>query len=196
MHGSDDATAIEHSRLDGREFAIIFDRHYEAVRSFAARRMAPEDAIDVTAEVFRIAFEARGRYDLSRSSALPWLYGIAYNVIRTNQRRGARLLRAQERYESLARTEYPKRADVSAVDALDAAWRLRVVANELDRADERLRAPFLMHVWEGLPYSDIAVSLGIPIGTVRSRISRLRRDLSRAIAQHDRPVRGRPTRVQ
>ena len=77
---SDDATIIE-SLLDSPEiFGAIFDRHSRAIHRYLARRVGPDDADDLLADVFIAAFQGRQRYDRTRVSALPWLYGIAANL--------------------------------------------------------------------------------------------------------------------
>ena len=62
-------------------FAAVFDRHYEAVHRYLARRMGPDLADDLAAETFTTAFDVRCRYDTAHPDALPWLFGIATNLV-------------------------------------------------------------------------------------------------------------------
>lgn len=78
-------------------FAAIFDRHVDPVRRFVTRRLGAGRSDDVVGEVFRIAFEQRHSFDTTASSALPWLYGIAANLVRREHRSHARWLVALQR---------------------------------------------------------------------------------------------------
>ena len=73
---------------------MIFDRHLDAVYRFFERRLGRDEADAVAGEVFRIAFQQRGRYCPERSDCRPWLYGIATNLVRRHHRSHARFGRA------------------------------------------------------------------------------------------------------
>src|SRR5437588_12916250 len=88
---------MEESLVDVGRFGEIFDRHAQAIFRFLGRRIGPDDAGDLLSEVFLAAFEARTRYDRGRSSALPWLYGIASNLLNKHYRRRASELQVLER---------------------------------------------------------------------------------------------------
>ncbi|MFN2469433.1 MAG: RNA polymerase sigma factor [Gaiellaceae bacterium] len=85
-----DGEAIAASVRDPAAFVPVFDRHFGAIRRYLARRLGSDLGGELAAETFTRAFDARGRYDTSRADALPWLYGIAANLVR-------RHLRAEER---------------------------------------------------------------------------------------------------
>lgn len=65
---------------------MLFDRHAAVLHRYAARRLGPDHAEDVVAEVFTRAFETRHRYEFGCAEALPWLYGITTNVIGLHRR--------------------------------------------------------------------------------------------------------------
>jgi RNA polymerase sigma-70 factor (ECF subfamily) len=65
------------------------------IHRYVARRLDVHAADDIAAETFTIAFRGRHRYDLARSNARPWLYGIATNLIGRHRRDERRKLRAQ-----------------------------------------------------------------------------------------------------
>lgn len=93
----DDATAIGASKTDPESFALIFDRHALYVHGYLARRLGPQVADDILADTFLAAFQARGRYDVTRSDARPWLIGIATRLVSSHRRselRRYRLLQA------------------------------------------------------------------------------------------------------
>lgn len=172
-----DAEVIGRSTHDPRAFGEIFDRHAPVLLGYVQRRVGPSDAEDVLADAFRIAFETRQRFDASRSSALPWLYGIAANLIMKRVRGRARLVRATERLWVVddARNEVP--FDELVTDHAENVALLEHVAHCVDDLPADDRETLLLYAWEHLSYDDIAVALGVPVGTVRSRLNRVRRRL-------------------
>ncbi|WP_341770194.1 RNA polymerase sigma factor [Actinomadura darangshiensis] len=100
-----DAEILRRSRHEPECFAALFDRRYTAIHGYAARRLGGGLADDVAAETFLIAFDRRGRYDVSRDDARPWLYGIASNLIARHRRAEVR------QYRALARTGVAEAAE-------------------------------------------------------------------------------------
>lgn len=96
--GEDDAAVIERSRTDPECFAKLFDKYAPRLHRYAARRQGDAVADDIVAETFLVAFKQRDGYDLTRSNASPWLYGIATNLMRRNLRTEI------GRYRAFART--------------------------------------------------------------------------------------------
>ena len=76
-----DADVVRASLDEPADFAELWHRHAPDLHRFVTRRLGPSAADDVAAETFEIAFRNRHRFDLSRTSARPWLYGIAANLI-------------------------------------------------------------------------------------------------------------------
>jgi RNA polymerase sigma-70 factor (ECF subfamily) len=81
-----DSAAIARSRQEPEVFGEIFRRHAAEIKRFVIRRLGLDVAEDVVAQTFLAAFQQRGRYDLARHNALPWLYGIATNLIGRHKR--------------------------------------------------------------------------------------------------------------
>jgi RNA polymerase sigma-70 factor (ECF subfamily) len=134
--------------------------------------VGPPAADGLVGETFRIAFEARARYDTSRPAALPWLYGIATHLIGKHRRAEARRLRATA---TLASHRTPEGDDAESVGtALDARRRFARVADAIAELPDGERDALLLYVWEDLGYEAIAAALEIPVGTVRSRLNRAR----------------------
>src|SRR5690349_5435693 len=77
-----DSAIIAQSQTVPEGFATIFDRHAGAVHRYLARRASRSVADDLVSETFLVAFGQRGRYDVTKPDALPWLYGIATNLLR------------------------------------------------------------------------------------------------------------------
>lgn len=97
MTSSDDADLIRRSEREPEAFGLVLDRHVTAVHAFAQRRVGRDLAEEMTAETFARGFEARGRYDARHPVALPWLLGIASNVLRRHWRTERRRLDAYAR---------------------------------------------------------------------------------------------------
>lgn len=174
----DDARAIELSLTQPQAFTIVFERHFDEIHRYLRRR-DPEEAEELAAETFAAAFDARHRYRALGDSALPWLYGIASNLLRRRRRSESRALRAHAR--SGGRRE-PASDDVD--DALARADALRLSASlaaALARLNANERDALLLYALSDLSYEEVAFALEIPIGTVRSRIARARRKCSASL---------------
>src|SRR4051812_41914763 len=116
MTSPSDAEMIGRSLGEPEAFGLIYDRHAATLLRFLGRRVGGGVAEGLVGELFRIAFEQRKTFDVSRASALPWLYGIGSNLLLKHRRGEARRLRASAR---MAADDEPahKRASASALDA-------------------------------------------------------------------------------
>jgi RNA polymerase sigma factor (sigma-70 family) len=194
MDAASDATVIAASLGHPEQFGQVFDRHARVVFRYLVRRIGPDDADTVLGEVFRIAFEKRATYDGRYESARPWLYGIATRLVAKHRRAEARRIRATARLASERATVSDTTDATEAVDdRLDAAVGWPRVADAVAGLPPGERDALLLYVWEELGYEDIAAALGVPVGTVRSRLNRARRRL-RAIREPDGPSGGVPVR--
>lgn len=163
----DDATAIERSVADPRAFDEVYRRHVRAIFVYVAARVGPQYAEDVAADVFATAFARRGTFDLSATSARPWLYGIAVNKL--HQHRAAEV-------------RWLHQPNIDAGDVEDSGDRAhdradaRAVVPELAAALAQLtpaeRDVLVLHVFEGLTHREIAQVLGIRRGTAKVRLHR------------------------
>ena len=159
---------------DTNAFALLFERHAKAIYNYCFRRIGDWSAAeDLLSVVFLEAWRRRDK-QLPPGKVLPWLYGIATNVVR-NRRRSERRYRA-----ALARV--PARepaADFAeeAVDRADDERQLRRALDLLAQLPRRQQDVFVLCAWSGLSYEDTAFALGVPVGTVRSRLARARRAL-------------------
>lgn len=150
------------------DFAVVYREHAGTILRYVRRRLGDAAADDATAEVFSRAFVARGTVRAEQGTPLPWLYGIAANVIGDHHRTEQRRLKALER---LAR-QTPASTTQRRTDAVDPG-----VARALRRLSPGDREAFLLVAWGELSYDETATALGLPVGTVRSRIHRARRQL-------------------
>jgi RNA polymerase sigma factor (sigma-70 family) len=187
-----DAELMAESLVDVRRFGEIFDRHAHEIFRFLGRRIGPDDAGDLLSDVFLAAFEARARYDRDRPSALPWLYGIASNLLSKHYRHRASELRVLERL--LVQNDPRDHAD-TVTGWVDAQVQLRAMAKLLEELPANERDTLLLYAWEDLSYSEIAAALGVPTGTVRSRLNRVRQRLRAATDELDGVRSIRPDRL-
>jgi RNA polymerase sigma factor (sigma-70 family) len=170
MGALSDAEVIGRSLGEPEAFGLIYDRHAPALLRFLGRRVGARIAEELVGELFRIAFERRKTFDVSRASALPWLYGIGSNVLLKHRRAEARRLRASARMAT-AGGAANRRASAA---ALDARLLLPRVADAIASLPDPEREALLLFAWEELPYESLAEALELPIGTVRSRLNRAR----------------------
>jgi RNA polymerase sigma factor (sigma-70 family) len=174
--GESDGAVIAASLAAPGAFGVIFDRHGSTLLRFLARRVDPAEAEDLLGEVFRIAFERRSAFERDRDSARPWLYGIAANLVAKHHRSEARRRRALARVAAdRLVADDPAERVAAATDAC-ALWPR--VMDAIGALPEAERQVLLLFAWEELSYGEIALALGIPVGTVRSRLSRGRARLA------------------
>jgi RNA polymerase sigma factor (sigma-70 family) len=168
-----DAALIDRSRRAAEAFATLFDRHGDRVYRYLARRVGADEADDLVSETFVVAFEQRHTFDPSRSpaGALPWLLGIGTNLVRGHRRSELRRWNALARANTDLTEPSPADRVAAKVDAQAQARELLAVLAELPESD---RDALLLFAWADLKYEEIAAALGVPIGTVRSRIHRAR----------------------
>ena len=174
-HHQSDASAIEGSLTNPAEFDVIFERYYDALYAFLARATGAVAAADLAQNVFLIAFDQRHRFRSESGSARPWLYGIARNVLRRWYRSNSRRRRALDRWGRSGRpaTDFEPEA-AGRLSAESTRQQLRIALEKISRRD---REVLLLRGLAGLTYEEISEALGIPIGTVRSRLHRSRQQL-------------------
>jgi RNA polymerase sigma factor (sigma-70 family) len=158
-----DGERIASSLSEPDAFGVIFERHFDAIHRYVARRLGTALADDLAAAVFAEAFAGRARFLRDRDDARPWLYGIATNLISRYHRRERAAWRAYARHgvDPLGVDAEPRLDEVA-------------VARALGRIAKADRDAVLLMVWADLTYEEIAGALAIPVGTVRSRIHRAR----------------------
>lgn len=165
-----DGAVIELSLTNSETFGELFDRHWEAIHRYCRSRAGSSDGEGLAAETFRLAFDRRLTYDTRRADARPWLLGLATNVIRNHLRGQARGQRAAGRLDPSPTADH---AD-AAIDRAEAALLGPVLTGALDGIPAGDRDALLLMAWNDLSYLEVAEALDIPVGTVRSRISRAR----------------------
>ncbi|MDN3021078.1 sigma-70 family RNA polymerase sigma factor [Streptomyces sp. S.PB5] len=186
----DDGDVVAQSLEQPELFARLYDRYAPDIHRYAARRLGDSAADDSptlecaraggppSADTFLVAFRTRSRYDVTRSNARPWLYGIAGNLIGKQRRAEIRALRALARsgHDPVAES-WSERADAR-VTAQAAHAPLAGALAGLSAGDRHV---LLLVAWAELTYPEVAEALGIPVGTVRSRLNRARRKVRSAL---------------
>jgi len=180
-HERSDAAVISDSLGRPEAFETIFERHFEAIHRYLARRAGGGRADDLASATFVVAFEHRNAFRDESSSARPWLFGIATNLLRNDERAEQRALSALARVAS--------DGDRGRLDAVDPTSFDLVPL--LAALDVEQRDVLVLYAWEDLSYREIATALGIPVGTVRSRLARARSRL-RAGLDDERSRSSRP----
>lgn len=184
-HSPEDADAVAASLDDPKQFAVIFDQHFDPIYRFFERRVGRDTADSLAGEVFRIAFERRDSYRADGRGCLPWLYGIAGKLLLKERRREGRHFRALARLD--ARPE-PTLPDSNIEERLDARAIWPSVAEALMALPDGERDVLLLIAWEDLTYPQVAEALGVPIGTVRSRLHRGRQRLMELLGPQGKEV--------
>jgi RNA polymerase sigma-70 factor (ECF subfamily) len=172
---------------DASAFGELFARHSATVHTYCFRRLgtwsAAEDATSVVfLEVWRrrdsvpetIAPEVGG-------SLLPWLYGVANNVVRNHARSMRRHRAALERLPQSLREPDPADGVAERIDAERRMQEVLVHLSGLNRVEQEVVA---LCVWSELSYEQAAVALGVSVATVRSRLARARAHLREAARTH------------
>jgi RNA polymerase sigma-70 factor (ECF subfamily) len=159
---------------NSKAFGELFERHGRAVFSFCARRTGDLSlAEDLTSIVFLEAWRRRQSVEIDES-ALPWLLGTANNLAR-NARRSLRRHNAALR--RLPTDESSSDSEDDAVARIDAQRALTSALKAISKLSSEERDVVNLVLWSGVSYDDAARVLGVPVGTVRSRVSRARSKL-------------------
>jgi RNA polymerase sigma factor (sigma-70 family) len=164
--------------LRGPEAAIEFGRLFAAyarpLHRYLARRVGTDIANDLVSETFLVALNHRHDYDPRRGVVRSWLYGIATNLLRRHVRDEVRKLRAVSRAAGHA-AGHETGHDGLVAARVDAATMAASLAGALAELSERDRDVLLLTSWAGLGPTEIADVLEVPVGTVRSRLHRVRK---------------------
>jgi RNA polymerase sigma factor (sigma-70 family) len=172
---STDSEDIAASISDTDRFGHVISRHFSQIYGYLARRVGRDIADDLSAETFIVAFCRRTRYDTSRADALPFLYGIATNLIRRHRRTEVRKLAAYAKSVTHIDSNGGNLDDL--VARLDHAASVARVASVFAKLDADQRDALYLVAIVGLSYADAAEALHVPVGTVHSRVARARSQL-------------------
>jgi RNA polymerase sigma-70 factor, ECF subfamily len=173
-------------RQDFEAFGKIVDAYQARVLGFVRRLLRnDEESLDVTQEVFIKAYQSMSRFD-GRSSLRTWLFRIAYNLCVDRSRKTDRA----PDFNSLESTYL----DDEPIEFADHRWNPedlalndeleKVVDRALEAMSEKLRTVLLLHDKEDMGYEEIASTVNVPVGTVKSRLFLARAHMQRWIAEY------------
>ena len=163
-------------KLEPAELEAIYQEHSRPIYYLALRMLGdPTQAEDAAHDVFLKAYRKLGDFR-GHSSIRTWLYRITYNLsldtLRSKARRDTVQLdeETREANEDGPRPEHPS-------DTLSRRELAEVVTHAMSRLTEKHRAIIVLREIDGLSYEEIAFSLGLAVGTVKSRLTRARQAL-------------------
>jgi RNA polymerase sigma-70 factor (ECF subfamily) len=178
-----DGEAIRASLQRPEAFEPVFDRHYGAIHRYLARRVGPYTGAQLASEVFTIAFARRRDFATETDDARQWLYGIASNLALRQARTWQRRNRAGQR----ALGGNVIWLDPAAEDRIHAERVRHLLIEAISKLRPREREVLVLHGLSDLSYREVAAALGIPIGTVRSRLARARRQVRAYLIETGHP---------
>jgi RNA polymerase sigma factor (sigma-70 family) len=161
-------------------FAGVYERFFADIHRYIAGRLGPDVADDIAADTFVIALRKYGSFDAGRGPVRGWLFGIATNLVAQHRRA------EQRRYRALRRAGTGELAGghEDRVVSWVASEGLRPrLAGALARLSRPERDVLLLVAVADLSHEEISQALGIPYGTVGSRLSRARAKVRAALEQ-------------
>ena len=174
---------------DGNAFGELFERHADAVYNHCFRRVASwAVAEDLTSTVFLEAWRKRKTVRFQGESVLPWLLAVANYSIRNSNRS---LRRYRRLLSKLPReTAIPDQSD-EAIGRIDDERAMEIILSIFDQLSEQDQEIISLCDWSGLSYEEAALALEVPVGTIRSRLSRARARLRQHLddAEAERSLR-------
>jgi len=186
---SDEELLLRARRGDHHAFDEFVARHTQGVFRWMVRAVGIEDAEDLAQEIFFRAFRGLSGYR-GDAPARAWLAAIAHNAIKNRYRFRGRLRRLFSPVPESNRVDPPSADDPEA--SASAEESRRFVLEALKLLPEEFRMPVILRDLEGWNYDEIAVSLHLPVGTVKSRIARGRGQLKEILAPLLPKPKGRP----
>jgi RNA polymerase sigma-70 factor (ECF subfamily) len=174
---SDEAGLVDRLHRDDPDaLGALFDLHADRIYNHCFRATGDwAEAEDAVSTVFLEVWRHRRRVQLHDGSALPWLYGVATNVCRNLTRSRRRRLRAIAALPpAAAEPDHAERV----TDRLGSVARMQHVLVAIEALPTREREVLALVAWAGLTYEQAAAALDVPVGTVRSRLSRARARLT------------------
>ena len=184
LYGQPVVEAVECSTV---EVTRVYEAHAGFVwKSLQRLGVRDADLEDVLQEVFVVVHQRLATFD-GTSKMTTWLFGISLRVASAYRRRGFR------RKETCVAEppEDRERHSTSPEDAMAAAQTRQRLSDLLDELDLEKRAVFVMFEIDELPCEEIAQIVGVPVGTIYSRLHSARKDFQKALSRmHARDARG------
>jgi RNA polymerase sigma-70 factor (ECF subfamily) len=167
---------------DDAAFRIIVQRYEPSIKGFLHKRLKDDERVqDLTQDTFLRVHRARERYDSSRKFST-WIYTIASNLLKNEYRNRSRRretsfsdLRKDSTAQGMAARPVEFESDRPDPERTTYQHELRAaIQDAIERMDEHHRVPFVMREVEDRTYEEISEAIGVPVGTVKSRLFRAR----------------------
>ena len=167
-------------------FNTLLAAHHHEIQVYCLRRLPVHDANEAAADVFTVAW--RRIADVPNGDdALPWLYGVARNVVRNHRRGSMRRIRLAAKAGSVV-DEAAQGAEVQVIRHAEHRELLEALRELREDDQELLR----LKAWEELPNRTIGEILDISVQAVESRYARALARLAKHLKPHQRSLRPRP----
>lgn len=179
---TDEALFRRYQEGDEDAFRLIVERYEPSIKGFLHKRLKDEERVqDLTQDTFLRVHRARDRYDSNRKFST-WIYTIASNLLKNEYRNRSRRrettftdLRRDSTSSGAASRPVEFKADRPDPEHLAYRGELRAaIRDAIERMDEHHRIPFVMREVEDRTYEEISDAIGVPVGTVKSRLFRAR----------------------
>ena len=171
------------SAHEGAAFAELFERHSEAVYNHCFRRTGSWSlAEDLTSVTFLQAWRRRNQVKLHGDSILPWLLAVANNATRNSQRS---IRRHRRLLAKLPLSDATSDSGSVMDERMDDERRMKSILDSLNLLNVEMQEIISLCEFSNLSYAEVATALDIPIGTVRSRLSRARENLRGLLNEDD-----------
>lgn len=159
----------------GAGLRVLYERHFDDLFRYVGARVGRQAAEDVVAETFVIAFTRRAAFDPSRACALPWLTGIATNLVRSRRRAERRHLATDPgRMDTAQRDGTASPGLDDTIARADAAFARGAVMRAVGDLAPSERDAFLVHALLGLSGGELGVALGVSASAASVRLHRAR----------------------
>ena len=179
---SDEQLFLRYTDGDEEGFRVLMERYEPRIQGFLRKRLNDEERVeDLTQDTFLRIHRARDSYDPSRKFST-WIHTIANNLLKNefrNRSRRRETVFSELRPEtaSSGAPARPVEFQSTGLDPEHETYRSELreaIDTAIERMDEHHRIPFVMREVDDLSYEEIAEAIGIPVGTVKSRLNRAR----------------------
>lgn len=179
---SDEELFARYQEGDEQAFGLIVGRYEPLIKGFLHKRLKDEERVqDLTQDTFLRVHRARARYDARRKFST-WIYTIASNLLKNEYRNRAR--RRETAFSDLRRETGPSGGPSRPIefesdgpDPERSAYRHELrdaISQAIEQMDDHHRIPFVMREVDDRTYEEISEAIGVPVGTVKSRLFRAR----------------------
>lgn len=173
-YGGDALLARRAAKGDPAAFEEIVDKYQKMIYNLCLSKLqSREDALDVSQDTFLCAYRAIGSFR-GESKLSSWIYRICLNCITDHQRKKAPVISAEKDGEGMG-LEIPDTDEASDPQKnLEKRERIRAVRRAIDALPDESRQIIVLREYGNLSYQEIADTLGLDVGTVKSRLNRAR----------------------